>query len=130
MSASGKLIGMGGNVTVASANYPVSEWSINVTNDVQDVTDTASGGWIASLEGVSGAEVTFRAWWGSSPSTLSTTFAIGASVAVTLNIGNQGTPQAVSGNVVISSFTITNNAKTTVEFQCTGKNNGTFTFPS
>lgn len=123
-----KLIGMGGSVTVGSAVYPVSEWSLNVSNDVQDVTDTGSAGWVASLEGVSSAELSFKAWWGSGPAVLSTTFGIGTTVSASLAIGSGS--EAITGSYVISGFTITNNAKTAVEFQCTAKSNGAITFPA
>jgi predicted secreted protein len=123
-----KLIGMGGNITVSSTAYPVSEWSANVSNDVQDVTDTGSSGWVNRIAGVNSAELTFKAWWGSSASTLSTIFAIGSVVSATLNIG--GGSQTFSGSFVITDFTVTNNAKTPVEFSCTAQSNGIVTMPT
>lgn len=120
-----KLIGMGGSVEVSSATYPVGEWSANVTNDVQDVTDTGSNGWVARLAGVSSCEVTFRAFWGSATGSLAAAFSPGTVVALTLNIGTSGI--AVTGSFVVSSATITNGAKTPVEFQCTAQSNGEVT---
>lgn len=122
-----KLIGMGGSVSVGATAYPVSEWSLNATNDVQDVTDTASQGWTNRIAGVKSAELTFRAWWGSAAGDLSTVFAIGSVIAATLTIGS--TSDIVTGSFVINSFTITNNAKTPVEFQCTAQSDGAVTFP-
>ncbi len=123
-----KLIGMGGSITVSTAVYPVSEWSINVTDDVQDVTDTGSSGWTSRIAGVMSAELSFRAFWGSAAAILSTTFAIGTKVTASLAIGGGG--DTVGGDFYISSFTITNNCKTPVEFQCTGQSDGAVTLPS
>jgi predicted secreted protein len=123
-----KLIGMGGSITVGSGTFPVSEWSLNVSNDSQDVTDTGSNGWVATLAGVNSAELSFRAWWGSGPSVLSTAFAIGTSVTASLAIGSGS--EAITGNFIVSGFTFTNNAKSTVEFQVTAKSNGAITFPT
>ena len=53
------LIGMGGSV----GTTPVTEWSITLNNDTQDVTDTGSAGWQAMLAGVSSAETTFTAFF-------------------------------------------------------------------
>src|SRR6266545_4097308 len=97
-----KLIGMGGSITVGAAAYPVSEWSINVSDDVQDVTDTGSAGWTSRIAGVKSAELSFRAFWGSAAATLSTTFAIGTSVSVSLALGSGG--DVVEGDFYISGF--------------------------
>lgn len=119
---------MGGSVKIGSAVYPVSTWSVNVSNDVQDCTDTGSNGWVAVLAGVSSAEVSFTAFWGSATAQLSTAFAIGSSVSLTLDIGNGA--DTVTGTVIIASFVIANPAKNPVTFECTGKSNGAFTFPT
>jgi predicted secreted protein len=123
-----KLIGMTGSVQVASAVYPVSEWNINVNNDTQDVTDTASGGWYEGLAGINSAETTFTAFWGSAVANLSTTFAIGTTVVVTLNIGNSA--KFFTGSFIIKTFSVKNNAKTPVEFSCTGVSTGVVTMPA
>lgn len=120
-----KLTGMGGNITVSATAYPVSNWSINVTNDVQEVTDTGSAGWAAFLAAVSGAELTFTAFHGAAGTAYATTFAQGATVAASLAIGSGGS--TVGGSFIVSSYTITNDAKTPVEFQCTAKLTGALT---
>lgn len=116
---------MGGHVTVGSSDYPVQEWTINVTNDLQDVTDTGSAGWVARLAGVHSAGGSFRAFWGSSAATLSTTFAQGVSATLVLKIGTGG--QSVSVPSLIGGYTITNNCKTPVEFNCNYESNGSIT---
>lgn len=121
-----KLIGMGGSIQISSATYPVSGWSINETNEVQDVTDTGSGGWVARIAGVSSAEVTFKAFWGSGPADLATTFAVGTTGTLTCNVGSGGDSFDVPG--IISAFSVTNNCKTPVEFNCTLQSNGAPSF--
>lgn len=123
-----KLIGMGGSVTIGSTPYAVSEWSINVTGDIQDVTDTGSAGWVSRIGGVKSAELSFRAFWGGSVATLSTVFAINTKVSASLFIG--GGSQDFAGDFYISSFTVTNNCKTPVEFQCTAQSDGVVTPPT
>lgn len=124
----GKAIGMSGSVMVGSAVYPVTEWNIALSNDVQDVTDTGSAGWQELLAGVNSAESTFTAFWGSSAALLSTAFAIGTTVAIILNIGNTG--KSFTGTFLIKTFSLKNNAKTPIEFSCTGGSTGSVTMPS
>jgi predicted secreted protein len=121
-----KIIGQGGDISVSSTAYHVSEWSLAVSNDVQDVTDTGSNGWVSRIPGVSSGELTFRAWWGGSATALTTTFAVGTKVTASLTEGTSG--GTVSGAFYISGFTITNNSKTAVEFQATGQSDGAVTF--
>ncbi|AWM39781.1 Phage major tail protein 2 [Gemmata obscuriglobus] len=123
-----KQIGMGGGVTAGSTECPVTEWTINVNNDTQDVTDTGSGGWQAMLAGVNSAETTFTAFWGGAVSVLSTLFAIGTTVPITLTVGTGG--GVFAGSFVIKTFSVKNNAKTPVEFSCTGTSTGAVTMPS
>jgi hypothetical protein len=118
-----KLIGMGGSVTVSTTAYAVSEWSVNVSNEVQDVTDTGSAGWVSRIGGVSSADVTFRAWWGGSVANFTTVFSPGTKVACSFQIGSGSL--TVDGDFYIESVSITNNSKNAVEFQCTGKSDGT-----
>jgi predicted secreted protein len=122
-----KLIGMGGSVTVGAEAYPVSEWSIKVSNDKQDVTDTGSAGWQALIAGINMAEVTFKSFWGSSTTGLSTTFAIGTVVTIELAIGTSG--DTYEGSFLITDTTVTNPAKNPVEFECTGSSTGAVTIP-
>jgi len=121
-----KTIGMGGSVSLGSAVYPVSTWSVDVKNGVEDVTDTASGAWVSKIPGISEAEISFTAFWGSAVAELSTAFAIGTAVAASLAIGSGG--GTVSGTFIIGSFKITNPAKNAVTFECTGQSTGTVTF--
>ena len=123
-----KLIGMSGSITVSAATYPVSEWSVTVSNDVQDVVDTGSSGWVSRIAGVNSAELTFKAFWGSAVAELSTAFAIGTNIVPTLTIGNS--METFTGTFIITSFTVTNNAKTPVEFSCTAESVGIVTMPS
>lgn len=120
-----KLIGMGGSVTVSSTSYPVTEWSANFTNEVQDVTDTGSGGWVARLASVNSCEATFTVYWGAVSGNLASAFAVGNTVAASLVIG--ASSQSVSGNFIISSFTIKNAAKEAVTFECTAQSTGAVT---
>jgi predicted secreted protein len=120
-----KLTGMGGSITVSATAYAVSEWSGTVSNELQDVTDTASGGWVNRIASVSSADITFRAWWGSSVALLSSTFASGTKVTASLAVGNSTV--TMSGGFFVESITITNNAKGAVEFQCTAKSDGAVT---
>lgn len=120
-----KRTGMGGVVTVATVEYPVGEWAVTATNDVQDTTDTGSDGWMDNCEGVSSAECSFKAFWGSAAGSLASAFEIGTVVSADFGIGGGG---SVSGDFRIKSFTITNNAKTPIEFSCTGTSKGEVTF--
>ena len=123
-----KIIGDGGDVTAGATAAHVSEWSLNVSNEVQDVTDVASSGWAARIGGINSAELTFKCWWGGIATTLSTLFAIGTQVAATLDIGKSGA--SITGNFVITSFGITNNVKNAVEFTCTAQSTGVVTLPA
>lgn len=123
-----KYLGMGGSITVGALTVPVSEWSISVSDDTQETTDTGSGGWVSRLSGVNSAEVTFRAFWDDTGALLSTTFNIGVTVTAVLAIGASGDNISFPG--IVSAFTITNNAKTPIEFQGTILSNGAPTFPT
>src|ERR1700722_14943440 len=122
-----KLIGMGGSATNGSVVYPVKEWSVDAKNDLQDVTDTASSSWTANIAGVNEADIKFSSWWGSGPATLSTAWALGTAIALSLALGNSA--QVITGSMLVGGFTITNNCKTPIEFACSGKNNGVIVFP-
>ncbi len=122
-----KITGMGGNITVSAADYPVSKWSLAVKDDVQDVVDTGSAGWEEYIAGVKSADLTFSAFWGSAVATLSNVFAIGTNVTATLKLGSGG--QTASGVFIISDFTITNDAKTPITFECTAKSEGVISVP-
>ena len=119
---------MGGSISLGSAVYPVSTWSLNLSNDVQEVTDTASNGWKTVIAGISSGELSFTAFWGASVASLSTAFGLGTSVVANLAVGNNG--EVFSGTFIISSDVVTNGAKTPVEFQCTAVLNGAITLPS
>ncbi len=120
-----KLIGMGGHIAIGSSNYPVIEWSVNVTNELQDVTDTGSAGWANRIAGISTASGSFKAFWGSSAATLSTVFTQGTSGTLTMKIGNGG--QTVLAPCLIGDYAITNNCKTPVEFSCNWQSDGAIT---
>ncbi len=123
-----KLTGMGGNIELASNTVPVSKWSVAVKSDVQDVTDTNSGGWQENIGGVKSADLTFSAFWDTSASALSTLFAIGTTLFADLHLGSG--MQNVQGNWIVSDFTITNDAKTPITFECTCKSQGEITVPT
>lgn len=123
-----KSIGMGGSVTVGGTSYPVSTWSAAGANDVQDVTDTGSGGWRVRLAGVNDCEINFTAFFGAAATSFTATFSPGTTVAASLGVS--GTSPAVTGNFIVSSATITNAATSPVEFQCTALSTGTVNFPT
>jgi hypothetical protein len=73
-----------------------------------------------------GGELTFTAFYDSA-TVLMNVFAAGTSMTVTLTAGSAGSPPTVTGTFLVSSFTLTNGAKTPVEFQCTAQSSGAIT---
>lgn len=122
-----KRTGMGGDITVGASVIPVSEWSANFSNEVQDVTDTGSNGWVARLKSTSSCEASVRAFWGGTAAVLSTVLAIGTTVTLTLTVG--GGSEEITGSFIVSGFTMTNNAKNAVEFSATLQSTGEITVP-
>lgn len=123
-----KIIGMGGNITVSSTAYAVQKWDGTTTNEVQDVTDTGSSGWVARITGVSSMEVTATMFWGASATTITTVFAQGSNISATLNIGS--TSETYIGSFYVSSVKISNDAKTPVTVEVTLMSTGIVTQPS
>ncbi len=119
-------IGMGGNIIIATTTIPVATWTIAAKNDVQDVTSTNDAGWQDVIAGVSSADLTFTAYWGKPAALLSTTCAIGTTVTFTGTYGT--TTAATNGTFIISDFTIKNDAKTPITFECSAKSKGIVLF--
>lgn len=117
--------GIAGSITVGMTTYPVTEWSVVASDDLQDITDTSSDGWQVQLSSIKSAEATFKAFYGSTAG-LASAFAIGSTVTASFAIGNTG--DSVDGDFVIKSFTITNNYRTPIEFMCTASSTGEITF--
>ena len=123
-----KINGMGGSITVGGTAYPVQRWSAACKSDNQDTTDTGSSGWRACIAGTKSCDLTFTAFWDGAGTLLSTTFNIGATVSASCALGDGG--DTLSGSFVISDFTITNDAKSPITFECSAWSNGAITMPS
>lgn len=128
-----KSIGMGGDLTFNSVAVHVTEWSIAVNNEVQDVTDTGSAGWQEMIAGINKATINATCFWNLTGTELSTTFAIGTIHAATAQVGptpgGGGTAQTFTGNFIVSDFNVKNNAKTPIEFTVTLQSTGEVTMP-
>jgi predicted secreted protein len=153
-----KILGSGGSLVVtampATADYltipngltlpvtiPVESWEGTVNSDLQDVSDTASGGWQELIAGFRDLEATLTGWWDATTDAVSLaailspgrpiTFALllGA-YKVTVSLGvpvGTTTPGAVTGTAFVGTFKITNATKEAIKWEVTIKSTGPVT---
>lgn len=125
-----KLTGMGGSLTLVSdpdITFCVESWTVTLNNDVQDVTDTCSVGWIERIGGVSDASLSASMWYdpaqvGGGQITLLFT---GALISFVADIGNSG--NTIAGNFIVSTVGVENGAKPAVKLTFTALSSGQVT---
>lgn len=132
MTAPTYISGQGGSIQVATTTYPVESWSIKLSNELEDVTTTASNGWAQWLATINQGEITISLFFdGTTPQVGA--FAPGAYLAsVTLHVGTMpggsGAALSYSMAMIVQDATLENPAKNAVKLTITGKAQGAVTF--
>ena len=123
------LAGYEGSVTIASADAHITKWELTDRNGLVETTNTGDAGWESYIAGVSGADLTYDAFFDSTnvPST-AIGLVSGASLAHTLKVGTSGL--TFTCTALIESVKYTNEVKGGVSFTVTGKVSGALTRPT
>ena len=124
---------------------PVTEWSATVSNDVQETTDTGTGGWAAHIAGVSSWEGSATFYWDTVVTTMTAAvvFAPGRPLGLKLQLGKYKitlptsvttppTPPtfsttggyALTGYALVTSFAVKTPVKGPVEITVSFKGTG------
>ena len=106
------LSGKGGSISGVN-NADCTNWAINLTVDLVDVTNTESSGWKSFVEGLYGATGSFTAVGSTLPT---------RGAATGTFITDSGASVTISGSIIVESVTITSDVAGRVEFS------GSFTF--
>ena len=163
MSQLQHLIGSGGNILVpempVTADFPavtlpdgvtlpllqpVTEWSATIASDVQETTDTGTGGWATHIAGVNSWEGSATFYWDAAVTTVTAAvvFSPGRPLSLKLQLGKYKitlpasvttpptpptfgtTPYAISGYALVTSFAVKNSVKGPVEITVSFKGTG------
>ncbi len=126
------FIGQGGSVkytptgsSAAATTICVESWTIELRNDVQDVTTTCSGGFIDRIDGCTDATLTFTGFYDSTAPIL-TGVQPGYELEFEADIGS--TIDKITANFIVQTVNIENPAKSTVKFTVTAVSTGSITY--
>ncbi len=122
--------GQSGSITVSSTTYCVENWSLNLSNELADVTTTCSNGWVERIAVASSGQLTFSLFFDGSGITA---FAPGTKFTATLNVGgpvgsSPGTQHSFGGTFIVSGQTVENPAKSVVKVNVTADSTGAITY--
>lgn len=125
------LVGQGGKVTVGTTDYDVESWSVNVSNEAQDITTTGSNGWMENLAGINKIEASVKAFWDAADKPTDVgglNIRPGVSAAVKLYVGNS--TKFFSFEALITKINVEHAAKSVVPFSFDCVGTGALTYPS
>ncbi len=129
MAAHTYVNGFGGSITFAAANLDVESWSLNVTGEALDTTNTGDAGWESNILGAKAFDGSCKAFWDSAATpTGAADFIAGARATITLPVG--GTGKNYTGTVQITKVGIENPVKGVVTFDFDFKGSGILTYAS
>lgn len=129
MSAHTYINGFSGTLTLAAATLDIESWTLTVTGEAVDTTNTGDGGWESNITGAKAWEVSCKTFWDSAAvPTGAAGFTPGTSGTLTLNVGSSG--KTYTGSARITQISIENPVKGVVGFSVTLKGNGALTFAS
>ncbi len=121
--------GFGGSILFASANLDVESWSLNVSGESVDTTNTGDGGWESNILGAKAFEGSCKTFWDSAAvPTGAAGFVAGARATIALSVGGSG--KTYTGSVQITQLTVENPTKGVVAFSFNFKGSGSLTFAS
>ena len=121
--------GFGGSITFASASLDVESWSLNVSGEAVDTTNTGDAGWESNILGAKSFEGSCKTFWDSvAVPTGAAGFTAGARGTINLSVGNSG--KSYSGTVQITQVTIENPVKGAVAFSFNFKGSGPLAYAS
>jgi predicted secreted protein len=120
--------GFGGSVTLGSATYDVTDWSLTVNAEAVDTTNTGDAGWESNILGAKSWEGSAKSFWDSAADPAGTAFAAGVRATITLLVAATG--KSYSGSCQLVADNIENPVKGAVAFGFNFKGTGPLTYPA
>jgi predicted secreted protein len=121
--------GFGGSISMQTTTLDVDTWSLNVTGEALDTTNTGDVGWETNILGAKAFEGSVKTYWDSAAvPTGAADFTAGK--RATLNLPVSATGKTYTGTAQITSVAIENPTKGVVTFQFNFKGSGVLTYAS
>ena len=121
--------GFGGSITFSSQTLDVESWSLNVSAEAVDTTNTGDAGWESNILGAKSFEGSCKTFFDTAAVPTGTPgFLPGTRATITLPVGSSG--KSYSGTVQITQVSIENPTKGVVSFSLNFKGSGALTYAS
>lgn len=121
--------GFGGSAVFAAYTLDVDSWSLTVSGEAVDTTNSGDGGWTSNILGAKSWEGSCKTYWDAAAvPTGAAGLLAGSRGTGTFLVGSSG--KSYSGTLQITSISVENNVKGAVGFNLSFKGTGALTYAS